>query len=145
MKFWNIKCCISDALLSYISVTYITSLWRWLKIFQNMCLLTSPCFPQVLEAVTHTPITSWIVSLWSFLALASKCIYSQLLVMATQHARNKLDIDLIYSVIKNRNVEANVFPMLVNHIQEGGAKEGAGLQVLRVISPKQWRVCKRGC
>lgn len=110
-----------------------------------VCLLTSTCFPQVLEAVTHTPITSWIVSLWSFLALASKCIYSQLLVMATQHVRNKLDIDLIYSVIKNRNVEANVFPMWVNHIQEGGAKEEAGLQVLRVNGPKQWRVCKRGC
>lgn len=143
MKFWNIKCCISDALLSYISVTYITSLppnslWRWLKIFQDMCLLTSSCFPQVLEAVTHTPITPWIASLWSFLAQASKCIYSQ-------HVRNKLDIDFIDSVIKNRNVEASVFPMLVNHIQEGGAKEGAGLQVLRVNSPKQWRVYKRGC
>lgn len=65
--------------------------------------------------------------------------------MATQHARKKLDIDFIYSVIKNRCVEVSVFPMLVNHIQEGGAKEGSGLQVLRVNSPKQWRVCKRGC
>lgn len=24
MKFWNIKCCISDVLLSYISVSYIS-------------------------------------------------------------------------------------------------------------------------